>query len=119
MRLVQEGKLSLDAPVERYLIRWHLPSSSFDNSGVTIRRLLSHIAGLSVPGYLGIAPGNPLPTLEQSLSGRPEPPAMYGLSYRRGPSLASQAGATRCFSLFSRKSLMTRSQVTCDVRFCS
>jgi CubicO group peptidase (beta-lactamase class C family) len=69
MRLVQEGKLSLDAPVERYLTRWHLPSSSFDNSGVTIRRLLSHTAGLSVPGYLGIAPGNPLPTLEQSLSG--------------------------------------------------
>jgi CubicO group peptidase (beta-lactamase class C family) len=69
MRLVQDGKLSLDALVERYLIRWHLPSSSFDNSGVTIRRLSSHTAGLSVPGYLGIAPGNPLPTLEQSLSG--------------------------------------------------
>jgi len=69
MRLVQEGKLSLDAPVERYLTRWHLPPSSFDKSRVTIRRLLSHTAGLSVPGYLGIAPGNPLPTLEQSLSG--------------------------------------------------
>ena len=25
MRLVQQGKLDLDAPVERYLTRWHLP----------------------------------------------------------------------------------------------
>ncbi len=69
MRLAQEGKLSLDAPVERYLTRWHLPPSNFDNSGVTIRRLLSHTAGLSIPGYPGVAPGNPLPTLEQALSG--------------------------------------------------
>jgi len=69
MRLVQDGRLALDAPVERYLTRWHLPPSRFDASGVTVRRLLSHMAGLSVPGYPGIDPDQPLPTLEESLSG--------------------------------------------------
>jgi CubicO group peptidase (beta-lactamase class C family) len=69
MRLVQDGTLNLDAPAERYLTRWHLPLSQFDTSGVTIRRLLSHTAGLSLHGYRGLESSRPLPTLEQSLSG--------------------------------------------------
>lgn len=69
MRLVEEGKLVLDAPVEGYLTRWHLPASQFDRSGVTIRRLLSHTSGLSVRGYAGLQSVQPLPNLEQSLSG--------------------------------------------------
>jgi len=69
MRLVENGQLELDAPVERYLTRWHLPPSSYDPSGVTIRRLLSHSAGLSVHGYPGLPPDVQLPSLEESLSG--------------------------------------------------
>ncbi len=69
MRLVEQGKIDLDAPAERYLTRWQLPSSEYDSSQVTIRRLLSHSAGLSVGGYPGISPELPLPSLEESLSG--------------------------------------------------
>jgi CubicO group peptidase (beta-lactamase class C family) len=69
MRLVETGVLDLDAPVEQYLSRWHLPPSGHDVSGVTIRRLLSHTAGLSVDGYPGYSPDQPLPSLEESLSG--------------------------------------------------
>lgn len=69
MRLVDEGKIGLDAPVERYLSRWHLPSSSFPADGVTLRRLLSHTAGLSVSGYRGWGPHDLIPSLEESLSG--------------------------------------------------
>jgi CubicO group peptidase (beta-lactamase class C family) len=69
MRLVEKGHLNLDAPVEEYLTRWHLPPSSYDAKGVTIRRLLSHSAGLSVQGYPGLPPEEPLPSLEESLSG--------------------------------------------------
>ena len=69
MRLVESGRLELDAPVEQYLTRWHLPPSSYDASGVTIRRLLTHSAGLSVGGYPGLDPGTQLPSLEESLSG--------------------------------------------------
>jgi CubicO group peptidase (beta-lactamase class C family) len=70
MRLVDQGKLELDAPVERYLTRWHLPPSEFDASGVTVRRLLSHTAGLSVSGYRGWDHADSVPSLEASLAGR-------------------------------------------------
>ncbi len=69
MKLVEDGAIDLDAPVASYLTRWHLPSSEFDNSGVTMRRLLSHTAGLSLHGYPGFLPSEDLPTIEQSLSG--------------------------------------------------
>jgi len=69
LRLVQDGKLDLDTPVDRYLTRWHLPPAAFNRDGVTLRRLLSHTAGLSLSGYPGFAPDQPLPTIEESLAG--------------------------------------------------
>ncbi len=69
MRLAQNGQLDLDAPVAQYLTRWQLPPSEYDAGGVTIRRLLSHSAGLSLHGYPGLPPDQPLPSLEESLSG--------------------------------------------------
>ena len=78
MRLVQQGKLDLDAPVDRYLTRWHLPPAPFDADGVTIRRLLNHSAGLNSQDYSPIAT-RPLPSLEQSLSGE-----SGGVNARRG-----------------------------------
>ena len=69
MKLVQAGDLDLDAPASRYLTRWQLPESAFDHDGVTIRRMLSHTAGLSLSWYPGFQPGEPLPTVEESLSG--------------------------------------------------
>lgn len=58
MLLVEEGKLDLDEPVSTYLTRWQLPESAFDNKGVTVRRLLSHTAGLTDGlGHDGFAPG--------------------------------------------------------------
>lgn len=69
LRLVQEGRLELDAPVSKYLTRWQLPPSPFDANEVTIRRVLAHTAGLSLPSYVGFDPGKPLPTFEASLSG--------------------------------------------------
>lgn len=69
MTLVESGRLELDAPVSQYLTRWTLPPSEFDNNGVTVRRLLSHTAGLTDGlGYGGFAPGAEIQTLEQSLT---------------------------------------------------
>ena len=68
MALVQEGKLDLDAPVSTYLTRWALPESKFDNNKVTVRRLLSHTAGLTDGlGYAGFAPDAAVQSLEESL----------------------------------------------------
>lgn len=69
MTLVEAGRLDLDAPVSRYLTRWKLPPGEFDNEQVTLRRLLSHTAGLTDGlGYAGFGPGATLQTLEQSLT---------------------------------------------------
>jgi CubicO group peptidase (beta-lactamase class C family) len=68
MELVEEGKLTLDAPVVTK--RWMPVASEFDVRGVTLRRLMSHTAGLSLHGYPGFWPGErELPTLEASLGG--------------------------------------------------
>ena len=68
MRLVEQGLMDLDAPVESYLTRWHLPASDFNSEGVTIGRLLSHTAGLNTQDYSPVTT-RPLPSLEQSLNG--------------------------------------------------
>ncbi|MEM7205174.1 MAG: serine hydrolase domain-containing protein [Planctomycetota bacterium] len=69
MRLVEQGKIDLDAPVGDYITRWQLPETTFDADGVTLRRILSHTAGLSLHGYPGFPAGEDLPTLEESLAG--------------------------------------------------
>lgn len=76
MKLVEGGKLDLDAPAETYLRRWHFHPSSFDSNKVTIRHLLSHTSGLAAADYLGYPLGQPLPSLEQSLTNGP--PALIG-----------------------------------------
>jgi len=73
MKLVEDGKLDLNVPIENYLKRWKLPKSEFDHSKVTIRAILSHSAGLSVHGYPGFHPDDKLPTLEASLNGENGP----------------------------------------------
>ena len=70
MKLVEDGKLDLDAPAENYLTRWQLPDSEYDSKKVTIRRLLSHTAGLSLHGYPGWTKNDRLSTIEESLDGR-------------------------------------------------
>ena len=69
MKLVQDRKIDLDVPISTYLSRWTLPPSEFDNNQVTIRRVLSHTAGLTDElGFGDYRTDEKLPTLEQSLS---------------------------------------------------
>ncbi|NQV72449.1 serine hydrolase [bacterium] len=78
-KLIQDGTLDLDEPVDTYLTRWHLPESEFDNNGVTIRRLLSHTAGLVDDlGYAGFEPGEPIQTIEESLTQASDAPWSEG-----------------------------------------
>ena len=72
LALVQLGKLRLDEDVNRKLTSWHLPESRFTTTEkVTLRRLLTHSAGLTVHGFPGYAVGVPLPTIPQLLDGAP------------------------------------------------
>jgi len=74
LSLVESGKLSLDADVNGALKSWHVPENEFTKvEKVTLRRLLSHSAGLTVHGFPGYAVDAATPSLVQVLNG--EPPA--------------------------------------------
>jgi len=71
MRLVEAGKLSLDADVNAALKSWHVPENEFTKTEkVTLRRLLSHTAGLTVHGFPGYAVGDARPTLLEIFDGK-------------------------------------------------
>jgi CubicO group peptidase (beta-lactamase class C family) len=70
LRLVDEGKLSLDEDVNVKLRSWKVPENEFTKKEkVTLRRLLNHSAGLTVHGFPGYAAGAPVPTLIELLNG--------------------------------------------------
>ena len=56
--LVEQGKLSLDEDVNQKLKTWKVPENEFTKTEkVTLRRLMSHTAGLTVHGFPGIRRG--------------------------------------------------------------
>lgn len=54
LRLVESGKIALDDPVNRHLRHWRLSSDSLPVDSVTVRRLLSHTAGINVRSVSGV-----------------------------------------------------------------
>ncbi len=68
--LAQEGKLDLDADVNRYLKSWRVAENEFTRQKkVTLRLLLSHRAGLPATNFPYDEKGAP-PTLRQVLDGQ-------------------------------------------------
>jgi len=72
LRLVEQGRLDLDGDVNARLKTWQVPASPHTAAEkVTLRRLLSHSAGLTVSGFPGYAAGKPIPSDVQMLDGKP------------------------------------------------
>jgi CubicO group peptidase (beta-lactamase class C family) len=69
MRLVQEGRLSLDEDINQYLSAWRVPANDGWQPRLSLRQLLSHTAGLTVDGFPGYQASEPLPAVPQILSG--------------------------------------------------
>jgi CubicO group peptidase (beta-lactamase class C family) len=68
--LVEQGKLSLDEDVNQKLRSWKVPENEFTkNQKVTLRRLMSHTAGLTVHGFPGYDVDDRLPTLVEIFNG--------------------------------------------------
>lgn len=69
LKLAEEGKLNLDDPVEKHLDGWNLPASDYPTDGVTIRRLLSHTAGMPLGDVFALYfPDEDMPSLKESLT---------------------------------------------------
>jgi CubicO group peptidase (beta-lactamase class C family) len=74
LSLIEHGKLSLDENVNLKLKSWQVPDNEFTkDQKVTLRRIMSHSAGLTVHGFPGYEVGKPIPSLVQIFNG--EPPA--------------------------------------------
>ena len=74
LALVEQGKIHLDEDVNRKLKSWQVPENEFTREQkVTLRRILSHTAGLTVHGFPGYDVDETVPTVVQILNG--EPPA--------------------------------------------
>lgn len=72
LRMVDAGILDLDRDVNAYLRRWKVPANDLvAQSPVTLRGLMSHSAGLTVHGFPDFQPGAALPTVFDTLDGRP------------------------------------------------
>jgi len=94
LRLVQEGKLALDANINDYLTSWRFRSAPVaEAKPITLRELLTHTAGTTVHGFPGYAGNQPVPTLVQVLNGekpantpaiRSEQPPMKQWKYSGG-----------------------------------
>lgn len=81
LKLVEQGILDLDLPIDTYLTRWQLPKSEFDNQMVTIRRLLSHSSGLVDDlGYEGFTANDTVQTIEESLIKAADAPYSDGIA---------------------------------------
>jgi len=70
LSMVEAGKLSLDQNVNDQLKSWKVPDNEFTQTQkVTLRRIMSHTAGLTIHGFPGYDVDAPLPTVVQVLNG--------------------------------------------------
>ena len=70
LALVEQGKVKLDEDVNKYLKSWKVPENELTKEQkVTLRRLLSHTAGLTVHGFPGYDATVAVPTIPQILDG--------------------------------------------------
>ncbi|MEM9422646.1 MAG: serine hydrolase domain-containing protein [Pseudomonadota bacterium] len=101
LRLVNNGTFDLDRSVNETLKGWKVPSNEFgDGSGVNLRRLLSHTAGLSVHGFADFKPGEKLPSTVDILNGAGAAKnSAVELIYTPGTSSAYSGGGTTVVQL--------------------
>ncbi len=72
LELVAENKLNLDKNINDYLIGWKIPQNQYtQQKAVTARMLMSHIGGINVHGFPGLAESAiPFPTIIDVLNGK-------------------------------------------------
>lgn len=96
MKKVEQGKLSLDEPINNKLVSWKLPENEFTaKKKVTLRNLLSHTAGTTVHGFPGYAVTAKVPTVPQVLDGTsPANTAPVRVDFEPGSKFRYSGGGT-------------------------
>ena len=96
MKKVEQGKLSLDEPINNKLVSWKLPENEFTKTKkVTLRHLLSHTAGTTVHGFPGYAVTEKVPTVVQILDGAsPANTAAVRVDFEPGSKFRYSGGGT-------------------------
>lgn len=70
LKLVEQGRIALDEPVNQFLSSWKIPDNHFtQQSPVTLRHLLSHRAGTTIHGFKGYKNTDKQPSLVNILNG--------------------------------------------------
>ena len=70
LKLVDDGALELDGDVNDKLMSWQVPINEHnENSPVTLRRLVTHTAGMTVHGFPGYAKSDDVPSTVGVLDG--------------------------------------------------
>ena len=78
LKLVEEGKIDLDQDVNSYLKDWKIPENKFtQEEKVTLRRLLTHTAGMTVHGFPGYKQTDTFPSITQVLDGEGNTPKIF------------------------------------------
>ncbi len=96
LKKVEQGKISLDEPINNKLLSWKLPENEFTaKKKVTLRNLLSHTAGTTVHGFPGYAVTEKIPTLPQVLDGTsPANTAAVRVDFEPGSKFRYSGGGT-------------------------
>ena len=77
LRMVEEGKVELEEPINDYLSTWKIPDNEFtEKEQVTLGKIVSHTAGLTIHGFPGYTIDSEVPELVKVLDG--ESPANTG-----------------------------------------
>lgn len=70
LQLVEKDQLSLDQDVNNYLKDWKIPENEFTKEEkVSLKKILTHTAGITVHGFPGYTQNDALPSITQVLNG--------------------------------------------------
>lgn len=71
LQLVEDSVFDLDENINSYLQSWQVPDNEFtETEKVTLRRILTHTAGLTVWGFPGYYKGDEIPSVIDVLDGK-------------------------------------------------
>jgi CubicO group peptidase (beta-lactamase class C family) len=71
LKLFEEGRLELDKDVNLYLKNWQIPENRFtETEKVTLEKLLTHTAGMTVHGFPGYQQTDTFPDITDVLNGK-------------------------------------------------